>query len=103
MIDDKTLDMVLYLSRLEVSDEQKANFKHQIGDILNYFDLLKNYDTTDVNPDLGTEVEEKKLRLDEKQAGFNRDEINSFAIHFEDGHFQVPRILEDFLENREEE
>ncbi|MBN2738916.1 MAG: Asp-tRNA(Asn)/Glu-tRNA(Gln) amidotransferase subunit GatC [Spirochaetales bacterium] len=103
MIDDKTLEMVLYLSRLEVSDQQKLNFKNQIGDILNYFDLLKNYDTSDVNPDLGTEVSEQDLRPDQIQKGFSDDDVKSFAIHFEEGHFQVPRILEDFLDNREEE
>ena len=112
MIDDKTLDSILFLSRLTVSSEEKELFRSQVGSILEYFDLLQEYNTEEVDPDLGNSAALDDLRPDApgvqaadvtQAQGFSPDEVSSFAIHFKDGYFSVPKILDDFLEHKEEE
>jgi len=96
MIDDKTLDSILYLSRLSVSEEEKDHFRTQVDDIL-------DYNTEGINPDLGEGIGVKDLREDTPVNGFTVNDIKTFAIHFTDNYFTVPKILDDFLENKEEE
>ncbi|MBN1412540.1 MAG: Asp-tRNA(Asn)/Glu-tRNA(Gln) amidotransferase subunit GatC [Spirochaetales bacterium] len=103
MIDDKTLDEILFLGRLDVSREEKEKFKDQVGKILDYFDLLKQYDTTGVDPDLGEGLKPSVLREDKSKVTFNESDIETFAVDFKRGFFTVPRIVEDFLENRDED
>jgi len=103
MIDDKTLDSILYLSRLSVSEEEKDHFRTQVDDILDYFTLLNSYNTEGINPDLGEGIGVKDLREDTPVNGFTVNDIKTFAIHFTDNYFTVPKILDDFLENKEEE
>ena len=102
MIDDKTLESILYLSRLDVGESEKENFRKQVGGILEYFDLLKNYDTSGVDVDLGNAVDEEQLRPDEPGRSYTEEELEKFAIHFVDNYFSTPRILDDFMGNKEE-
>ena len=103
MIDDRTLDTILTLGRLDVSSAEKEHFRSQVEDILSYFDLLSKYDTSSVDVDLGEEVGLADLRPDEVRPGFTYSDLDTFAVHFEDHFFTVPRIIEDFLEHKEEE
>jgi aspartyl-tRNA(Asn)/glutamyl-tRNA(Gln) amidotransferase subunit C len=103
MIDDTTLASILFLSRLDVSDKEKEHFKKQVGEILDYFNLLQHYNTEGIDPDLGKTVTVEQLREDKVRPGFLPKEITSFSIHFSNGYFTVPRIIEGFLEHREEE
>jgi aspartyl-tRNA(Asn)/glutamyl-tRNA(Gln) amidotransferase subunit C len=103
MIDDKTLESILYLSRLKVSDEEKEHFRSQIGSILDYFNLLNNYNTEGIDPDLGEAVQVGELREDVPEKGFSSGDLNTFVIHFSDHYFTVPKILDDFLEYKGEE
>jgi aspartyl-tRNA(Asn)/glutamyl-tRNA(Gln) amidotransferase subunit C len=103
MIDNKTLESILYLSRLKVTDEEKEHFRSQIGSILDYFNLLNNYDTEGIDPDIGEAVQVGDLRDDVPERGFSPGEVESFAVQFTDHYFTVPKILDDFLEYREEE
>ncbi|MBN1699420.1 MAG: Asp-tRNA(Asn)/Glu-tRNA(Gln) amidotransferase subunit GatC [Spirochaetales bacterium] len=103
MIDDKTLQSILFLSRLDVSDEEKEHFRKQVGDILDYVAQLQDYETEGIDPDLGKAVTVDRLRADKARPGFTHDDVARFGAHFSDGFFVVPRIIEDFLENRDEE
>jgi aspartyl/glutamyl-tRNA(Asn/Gln) amidotransferase C subunit len=102
-MDDKTLDAILRLGRIDVSPEEKAAFKSQVAGILEYFGLLKEFDTGGIDPDLGDQAAPDSLRRDAADPGLSREEIEACAVEFRDGFFTVPGILEDFLENREED
>jgi aspartyl-tRNA(Asn)/glutamyl-tRNA(Gln) amidotransferase subunit C len=103
MLDDKTLQTILYLSKLDVSDGEKEYFRTQIGKILDYFNLLNNYDTEGIDPDLGEAVQPGDIRADVPEKGLSPEEIDTFAVQFTDHYFTVPKILDDFLEYKEEE
>ena len=47
---DLNLDYVANLARLTLTDAEKAEFSHQLGDILRYVDKLKQVDVSGVEP-----------------------------------------------------
>jgi len=47
---DLNLDYVANLARLALTDEEKAKFARQLGDILHYVEKLKQVDVTGVEP-----------------------------------------------------
>lgn len=47
---DLNLEYVANLARLALSDAEKAQFAHQLGDILHYVDKLKQVEVTGIEP-----------------------------------------------------
>ncbi len=47
---DLNIDYVANLARLALTDEQKARYARQLGDILHYVDKLKQVDVAGVEP-----------------------------------------------------
>lgn len=93
MIDDKTVESILYLCRFNISDKQKKQFIKQIDEILVYFNILEQVDTTNIDPDLGETIAVENLRQDVVKPGFTQEDINQFAIHYNNGFFTIPKIL----------
>jgi aspartyl-tRNA(Asn)/glutamyl-tRNA(Gln) amidotransferase subunit C len=99
MIDDKTFDSVLGLCRFHLSDEEKARFRSEIGDILQYMDRLAEVDTAAVDVDLGKALEPDEFRPDIAAPGLPPAALESLSPHFENGHFLTPPILEELDES----
>ena len=102
MINERILQSILFMSKLDLSDREKEEFRKQVDSIIEYFEILKNTDTgrtesESFNDGIGME----ELRADETKESFSSATLKSFAIHFMDGYFAVPRILEK--KNREKE
>ncbi len=93
MIDDRIMHDLQKHSRLKLGPEEEASLAGQLEDILHYFERLSAYDTSDIDPDIGTAVEPADLRRDERGESVGHETIESFAVDFEEGHFVVPRIL----------
>ncbi|MCD6121672.1 MAG: Asp-tRNA(Asn)/Glu-tRNA(Gln) amidotransferase subunit GatC [Spirochaetales bacterium] len=95
MINDKDLNSILYMSRLDVSESEKEKFRKQIGDILSYFDILTSINTVGVDNSVNESIEIEDLRTDEVRESFSPSILKTFAADFLDGYFSVPRILND--------
>lgn len=95
MIDKSDLENLLALSRLKIQNEEQARLIEQMGDIIDYFELLQGYDTSRIDVDLGESVPIGSLRPDSVSRDFKPERIESFAIELDAGHFSVPRILGD--------
>ena len=95
MINDKDLNSILYMSRLDVSESEKEKFRKQIGDILSYFDILTGINTEDIDNSVNESIEIEDLRTDEVRESFSPSILKTFAADFLDGYFSVPRILND--------
>ncbi len=93
MIDDRVLESILFMSKLELNEEEREEFKKQVGEIIAYFDILKEIDTSSVKKQLDIGVDVEDLRIDEKKEMFSVVTLKSFAVNFLDGYFSVPRIL----------
>lgn len=50
MISNETIEYVGLLAELYLSDEDKEQAKHDISNMINYIDMLKELDSTDVVP-----------------------------------------------------
>ena len=96
MIDDGTLESILYLSRFKVGEGEKEKFKAQVNDVIDYFNLLEKIDTSQIDPDSGALMDPEDLRPDEVQEGLSVERLKSFAVQFRDGYFSVPRIFEEY-------
>lgn len=95
MISDKDLNSILYMSRLNVSDNEKEKFRKQIDDILSYFDVLTSINTENVEDSIDESIAIEELRADEVQESFSPSILKTFTADFLDGYFSVPRILND--------
>ena len=49
-IDKKTIEYIANLSRIELSDQEKEVFIHQLSDILSYIEKLNKLNTEDIKP-----------------------------------------------------
>ncbi|GEM_PF-936844 len=94
MIDDKTLESILFMSKLDVDENVREKFRSQIDSVITYFEILKEVDTESVTSSAEEAVGMDELRMDEKKESFSTAILKSFAIHFMDGYFAVPRIIE---------
>lgn len=80
LIDEKTIENLLELSRIEIKPAEKEKMADDLSHILSYVNELEKIPTDNINIDLNNNPE-KPLRTDEprKQAISNNEQlINSF-------------------------
>ena len=94
MIGDREMDRLLFLSRLRLEPEERQRLSGQIQDIIEYVELLQEYDTSGVDIDLASDNRPKDLRDDVVREGLGSDSIETFAVERNEGYFVVPRILD---------
>lgn len=95
MITIKDVEHVAKLARLALTEEEKVRFAEQIGNILDYFNQLKEVNTDNVEPMAQAIPKLNVMREDKVCAPCNRDKILANAPVEEDGYFKVPRIAEE--------
>ncbi len=93
IVNEDTLDKLLYLSRLSPESTDMDTLKKQVDEIVGYFDILSKYDDS-ANPyDAYPTTEADKLREDEVVNGLEMSDVKKVTEHFMDGYFQVPKVL----------
>ncbi len=96
MIDDRTVARVARLSRLELSDEERRQFREQLANILEHFQTLNALNLDGVPPTAHARATANVLRDDVVQPSLDPASILANAPAVEDGYFVVPPvILED--------
>ncbi len=92
----ETIDHILKLALLDLSDEEKEKLAIQLGDILNYFKKLDNLDTSNVKP-MTHPIDGLKnvFREDIPWKSLSNEEALKNAKHKKDGYIKAPRILKD--------
>ena len=81
------------LSRLAVSDEEKALFARQFGDILAYMDVLAQVDTSAVEPLYSPVSHATPMRDDRPERKRRREDVLGNAPEHDEDYFIVPRIV----------
>lgn len=94
IINDETIEYVGILAKLELSAEEKAQAKSDMGRMLDYIDKLGELDTTDVEPMSHVFPVENVFREDVVTNGDERERVLSNAPQEKDGMFVVPRTFE---------
>ena len=92
MITIKDVEHVAKLARLELTEEEKAKFSKQLGDILKYVEQMNKVDTTDVEPMSHAIPIVNVMREDKVVSEQTKEELMATAPSEEDGFFRVPKI-----------
>ncbi|MGP4040901.1 Asp-tRNA(Asn)/Glu-tRNA(Gln) amidotransferase subunit GatC [Gracilibacillus sp. D59] len=85
---------VANLARLALKDEEVETFTQQLGDIINYAELLNELDTDDVKPTTHVLDLKNVMRKDEPKEWIRKEDALKNAPDQKDGQFRVPSILE---------
>ncbi len=93
MIDEKDVEYVAWLARLELSEEEKERFTRQLGQVLEHAEKIKSLPTADVEPTSHVVPLKNVMREDEVMPGLSQEEALSNAPRREGGYFLVPRII----------
>lgn len=94
IIDDKMIEYVGILAKLELSEQEKEQAKRDMARMLDYIDKLNELDTTDVEPMSHVFPVNNVFREDVITNGDNKEAILANAPSQKDGSFMVPRTFE---------
>ena len=86
-VDSDQVRHVASLARVDLDDEEVAEFAEQFADILGYFETLDEVPEVEREPEL-TNV----MRPDERRDGLSQAEALRNAPDTEDGQFKGPRV-----------
>lgn len=88
------VDHVALLGRLELTEEERSLFTKQLSAILDYFQQLRELDTTGVPPTSHVIPMQNVLREDAPTASLPAEEALANAPQQQQECFLVPRIIE---------
>ena len=92
-IDNKLVDYLTMLSRLNLSDEEKQVIIPQLKDIVNYVEKLGSLDVENIPP-MDHVLDVKDVYREDKAAtSCSREEILKNAPSTDGAFFKVPKIL----------
>ncbi|RZN41050.1 MAG: Asp-tRNA(Asn)/Glu-tRNA(Gln) amidotransferase subunit GatC [Methanophagales archaeon ANME-1-THS] len=93
MIRKEEIEHIAWLARIELSEAEKELFEQQLSSILDYFAVLDEVDTTDVEPTYHVIGITDMVREDEPKEGLSQADVLRNAPKKENGYFRSPRIL----------
>jgi aspartyl-tRNA(Asn)/glutamyl-tRNA(Gln) amidotransferase subunit C len=88
------IEHVARLARLELTDEEKARLREQLGVILEAAAKVSEVATDDVPPTAYAIPRSNVLRPDEITPSLTTEEVLSNAPEVEGDRFKVPRVVE---------
>jgi len=88
------IEHVARLARLELTDEERARLREQLGVILEAAAKVSEVATDDVPPTAYAIPRSNVLRPDEITPSLTTEEVLSNAPEVEDDRFKVPRVVE---------
>ncbi len=92
-IDENTLDALLHLSRLDPASTNMTVLKGQVDQIVEYFDLLSQFDDSENPYDAYPTTVAENLRDDSTVKGLDIPDVKKMTPEFMDGYFRVPKVL----------
>lgn len=93
-IDDKMVDRVAALAKLNLEGEEKASMKKDMTRILDMCEQLNEVDTTNVEPLVFMTQPIQDLRKDEAYTEINKEEALKNAPERDSDYFKVPKVFD---------
>ena len=94
-IDEAQVRRVAQLSRLELDESEIAQFSVQLSAIVEYIEKLNELDTENIEPLAHCLPIHNVFREDAVRPSLSNEQALANAPEQADGHFKVPKILED--------
>ena len=93
IISDETIEYVGILAKLELSPEEKEQAKKDMGNMLDYIDMLNELDTEGVEPLSHIFGDQNVFREDVVTNGDNKEAMLANAPKAKEGQYQVPKTI----------
>lgn len=93
MIDEKTVEKVAKIARIELSEDEKKKFSKDMEDILSAFKKLEGADVSGVEPAFQPIETKDVLREDVEEPCMSQEDALANAVHKEDGFFKGPKAM----------
>jgi len=93
-IDKKTIEYIANLSRIELSDQEKEVFIHQLSDILSYIEKLNEINTENIKPTVYSMSTTNVFRDDKLEPPISREDALNNAPSTMGVFFKVPKVIE---------
>ena len=90
----RDVEHIAHLARLEVSEDEIADYVDKLSRIIDLVDQLKQVDTGDVLPMAHPLDMTQRLRPDEVTEADHRDDYQKNAAAVTRGLYKVPRVIE---------
>ena len=98
MLSREEVRHVAMLARLGLSDEEVETLRSQLGQVLEYIDILQKVDTSAVAPTAQVLAHQNIARPDNARHSLPPDEVLANAPAREEQFFRVPAVMEEFKE-----
>ena len=92
-IDDKLIDRLSALSRLEFQNKERENIRKDLDKILGFVEKLHEVDTDNVEPLIFMSDERNIVREDIVKQTITREEALKNAPDDDGAHFRVPKVI----------
>lgn len=93
-VDDKLIEKLAHLSRLEFENESKEEIKKDLTRILSFIEKLNELNTDNIEPLVYMTDEVNVLREDEVKQTITQEEALKNAPKRDSDYFRVPRVVE---------
>ena len=93
MIDEKTVNWIAGLAKLDLNNDEKKEMSLKLTNILDYMEVLNELDLKDVEVTAHTLNLKNVMREDKVRKSFDTDEVKKLAPEWQNDHFVVPRII----------
>lgn len=93
LIKKEEIEHIGWLARIELNETEKELFEAQLSSILDYFAVLDELDTEDVEPTYHVIGIKDVVREDEPKAALSQSEALRNAPKKENGYIKSPRMF----------
>lgn len=87
------VEHIAWLAKIELSQDEKKLFTNQFNTILEYFEVINEIDTEDVQPTTQVLGATTTLREDRVSTSLSIDDALSNTTHSERRFFKAPKII----------
>lgn len=94
-IDIETVHYIAKLIRLKVNDEEAKVLSDQFSQIIDYFEILTDIDTSEIQPANEKAYLNNIFRDDVIRPSMSRDEFLKNTPHHEGNFVRIPRVFDD--------
>lgn len=92
-IDDKTLDKIADLAKIEIAESEREKLKTDMSAILDWVEKLNELDTEGTKAITQMTSEINQLRKDNVSGNFSNQQALQNASEKSDGFFVVPKVI----------
>lgn len=93
VVDEKTVDHIAKLARLNLSEKEIENYTKDMEEILGMANTINSLNTDDVKETIGANVKYNVFRKDEVKEFGNRELLLKNAPSQDDGMFRIPKVI----------